>query len=376
MSQGVFTADFLFSVEKRMRNINEFSYAKMLLAENIWWPRVLRPSPIESKSERVNWLLETASIEQLSPNDGGENGGSINFDELSTITTEYFPAYHARGYKVGKLKLLNMMNAGLDPAAKWASNIGTYGAYYPQRLAAIAILNGGNVIAYDGVDYFSASHPVHPLITGFGTYANLFTGSASGSYPGALPIDDTQSLSVAFTNLNKGLAYIEGAIPMPNGAGDPRMLEPAYVLYPPRMKAQVTQLFDAEFIAQAVGSAGGSGDIKGVLKKWRMLEPVEVKEFDGNRSYTIPNPATGGTTTVTGSNTTWYVVAKEAADTQLGALLHTLRMPFTLHTYTGDGGTAGVDAVLGRSQDLEWHYDGWQAVNYGHPYALYQFNAT
>src|ERR1700686_5852157 len=115
MSQGLFTADFLFSVEKRMRNINVLNYLKMLSSENTWYPKLLRDMPLDGKSERVNWLLSTASIEQLTANDGGESGGNINFDELATITTEYFPAYHARGYKIGKLKWMNMLNGGLDP---------------------------------------------------------------------------------------------------------------------------------------------------------------------------------------------------------------------------------------------------------------------
>src|SRR5579863_9484867 len=116
MSSGTFTADFLFSVEERMRVLNEMGYMKMLSGENIWYPKLLRTVPLDGKSERFIWLLSTASIEQLSANDGGEAGGSINFDELATIMQEYFPAYHARGFKTGKMKYLNMLNGGVDPA--------------------------------------------------------------------------------------------------------------------------------------------------------------------------------------------------------------------------------------------------------------------
>lgn len=378
MAEGAFTADFLFSLEKRIRIMNVLGYTKMLSSENIWYPKLLKTLPLTGKSERVNWLLETASIEQLTANDGGESGGNLNFDELATVTTEYFPAYHARGYKIGKLKWLNLLGGGIDPVAKWAKAVGAYGAYYPQRLLAQVILNGDNITGYDGVSFFNKSHPVHPLITALGTYANDFTGAAVGTYPGALPIDDSVSLDTAFINLSKALAYITGFIPQPNGAGDPRFLEPAFILHPPRMLAQVTQLLDAEFIAKTAGSsatAGGSSDVRAVWKKYRLAEPVQVKEFDGNRSYTFMGPA-GTPVTVTGNDTTYYIACREAQEEELGAFLENRRMPFSLHTYTGEGGSEGVDAVLGRSQDLEYHYDGWTAVNPGHPYTFFRFKGS
>lgn len=380
--QGAFTADFLFSIERRLRINNEFGYMNMLASSNIWYPRLLRDSPIDGKSERVIWLLSTASIEQLTAADGGESGGSINFDELATISQEYFPAYFARGYKIGKLRYMNFLNGGVDPVGKWAQDIGTYGAYLPQRLLAIAILNGGSVLGYDGVNFFSKLHPNHPLIPALGTYANDFTGSsaaASGltpAYPGALPIDDSVTLDVAYTNFSKALSYITGAISQPNGAGDPRFLEPAFLIHPPRMSAQVHQLLDAQYIARAVGSAGGSSDVSKIWSKYQMAEPILAKELDGSRSYTLMSPATGLPTTVTGNDTTWYLVCREANETQLGAFLQTRRMPFSMHTYSGESGAEGIDAVLGRSQDLEWHYDGATAVNYGHPYAVFRFQGS
>ena len=376
MALGAYTADFNFSGEKRMKILNERGYMKMLAAENTWHPKILRTRPLDGKSERVIWLLSTASIEQVSPNDGGETGGVINFDQLATIATEYFPAAHRKGFKIGKLKYLNFLNGGLDPAGKWAEDIGVYGAYYPQRLLAQAILYGGTSVGYDGVSFFNTAHPVHPLIPGFGTFANDFNGGSSGSYPGALPIDDSVSIDTALTNLGKALAYILGNIPQPNGAGDPRMLEPAFIMHPPRMTARVNQLLDANFIPQVASSGAGSSDVKAFLRKFRLAEPVLCKEFDGARSYTFASPVTGAPVTVTGSDTTYYIAAKEAAETELGAFIENRRLPFQLHTYSGESGTEGVDAVLGRSQELEWHYDGYTAVNTGHPYTFFRFRGS
>lgn len=375
MSSGIFTADFLFSLEKRIRIIQEKSFAQRLTAEDIWYTKLMKAFPMQGKSERFNWLIDTASIEQLTPNDGGEAGGTLSFDELATVTTEYFPAHFGRATKMGKLKLMNMMQAGLDPLGTWAASVAAYGAYVPQRVLAQTILNGENITGYDGVNFFSASHPVHPLIPALGTYANLFTGGASGSYPGALPIDNSVTVDVALNNLVKGLAYVEGAIPAPNGAGDPRMLHVEGVFYPPQMQGRVSQLMQAETIAQAASGGAGSADVRAVLKKFQLAEPTKVKEFDGNRSYTIGSP--GFKTTVTGSDTTWYVVAREAASEELGAFLWNVRVPFGMQMYTGDGGNLdAADAVLGRSNDIEYHYQGWMAVNVGHPYTIFKFKAS
>lgn len=377
MADGIVTADFLFSLEKRMRVLNEYNYSNMLASENIWWNELARKRDFTGKSERVEWMLQTASIEQVTPNDGGEEAGNIAFEEVLTLTTEYFPAAHRKGFKIGKLKMLNMMGGGLDPAGSWAGAIGTYGAYYPQRLLAQILLAGdqtGNN-SYDAVSFFNSAHPTNPLIPALGTYANLFTGSSSGTYPGALPIDDSQTDAVALQNLAIGLSYIVGKVSQPNGNGDPRLLEPRYLLHPPRMEAQVNKLLDADFIASAVGSAGGTSDIRGYLKKYRLAEPVMAKELDASRSYTFPGPG-GADITVTGDDKAWYVVCDEADEGELGAFFYGVRQPFTLHTYTGEGSADGVDAVLGRSQELEWHYDGYMSMNYGHPFTIFKFKAT
>lgn len=381
MSAGIISADFLFSIENKLRVLNERGYMKKLASENTWYPKVLKARPMEGKSERMLWLLSTASIEQLSGFDGGESGGSLNFDELATVMVEYFPAFFGRGYKINKLKWLNMMQGGVDPVSRWAEDIGAYGAYVPQRLTAQTILNGSNLTGYDLVSFFNKLHPVHPLIPALGTYANDFTGSSSAAsgltpaYPGALPIDDSVSVDVALTNLSKLLAYITGAVKQPNGASDPRNLEPAFILHPPRMQARVAQLLDASTIAQLAGSAGtagGGADVKAVLRKYRLGQPVEARELDASTSYTIPNPATGGTSTLTGSDTTFYIVCKEASETELGAFIENKRMPFSLTTYSGDAGTEGIDAVLGRSNDIEYHYQGWTGVQPGHPFTIFR----
>jgi hypothetical protein len=380
MAGGIITGTFVWSVEEEYRVLYEDSYLNLLASENTWWPEITRVHDTDGRGLRFEWLLNTASMEQLTPQDGGEAGGSINFEQLSSVTKEYFPAYHAKGYRIQKMEWLNRLNRGMDPVAKWVGDSGRYAAYYPQRLMAQLILNGANVTGYDGVAFWSQSHPVNPNIASLGTFANTFTGAASGTYPGALPIDDSHSMDVAFTNLGAAFSYIAGAVSQPNGQ-DVRLLIPKFIIHPPRMLTRVTQLLNASFIAQTAGyqtggttqatAAGAADGIKQVFEKWGMAKPIMAKELGASRSYTYGPP--NFQTTVTGSDTTYYIVCEEAYSSQLGAFILNRRQPFKLHTYSGESGAEGVDAVLGRAQQLEWHHDAYLGPDVGHPWAIFQF---
>lgn len=377
--QGSYTADFLFSVEKRAVAFNEYNFNK--LTRDLWYQKVTKDRPFDTKSERLTWLFETAGIDQLSAQDGGENGGSLSFDELATITTEFFPAFYGRGFKMGRLRWENFLNGsnGLDPLTSWAGAVGKYGAYVPQRQVAQLFLNGANVNGYDGVSFWNTAHPTHPTISAYGTYANSFTGSASGVYPGAVPIDDSQSLETALTNLSKVLSYIRTAVLQPNGMGDPRRLVPKYLLHPVRMTPRVNLLLEAAYLPLSANSGGGSADLRAFYRNQpAKLESVEAPELGAAISYTVPyGAATGLSTTVTGSDTTYYVVCEEATDSELGSFIMNIRKPFAMTTFAGEGGGyAGLDAILSRSSDIESHYKGWYGFNYGHPYAVFQCKAS
>lgn len=376
--QGAFTADFLFSIEKRAVAFNEYNYNRLLV--DAWYPKVIKERNFDTKSERLTWMFDTASIDQLTPQDGGETGSIGTFDELATVTTEFFPAMFGRGFKMGRLRFENFVNGSsgqLDPLGKWAAGVGAYGAYLPQRQVAQLLLNGANITGYDGVPFWSTSHPVHPLIPALGTYANDFTSSASGAYPGAVPIDDSQTFETALTNLAKVLSYIATAVLQPNGNGDPRMLVPKFLLHPTRMAPRVNALLDAAFLPVSANSGGGAADVRPYLKRFRMIEPVEAKELGAAISYTIPfGAATGLSSTVSGSDTTYYIVCEEASMTELGAIIVSTRKPFAMTTFAGDGGPTSVDAVLGRSSDIESHYKAWLGFNPGHPYTIFRCRAS
>ena len=376
--QGAYSADFLFNVAKRSVAFNEYNFNK--LNKDLWYQKVTKDRNFDTKSERLTWLFETAGIDQLSPQDGGETSGQMSFDELATVTTEYFPAYYGKGFRMSRIKWENFVNGSggqIDPLTSWAGGVGKYGAYVPQRQVAQLFLNGANVTGYDGVAFWATNHPTHPTIPGYGTYANSFTGAASGVYPGACPIDDSVTLETALINLAKVLSYIRVAVLQPNGMGDPRRLVPKYLIHPVRMTPRVNLLLDAAFLPVSANTGGGSADVKEYLKRFRGLEPIEAPELGAAVSYVVPfGAATGLSTTVTGSDLTWYVACEEATDSELGSLVMSIRKPFAMSTFAGEGGGAALDAILSRSGDIESHYKGWYGFNYGHPYGLYQVKAS
>ncbi len=389
MSVGALTPSFVFEIERRLRNIEEFEFARMLSSRVIWWNKIVRVSDIAGKSERVTWFLSSANIRQVTPADGSFiNSGDITFEQLVTQTAEYFPALHTDGFKISKFEVMALDGTGLDALATMVSGWGALSAYYPQRLSAQLILNGqasdGSANAYDGVPFFQGNatstafpsvkgHPVNPYFTGYGGYANLLTGGASGSYPGACAIDDSVDFDQAAINLGKINAYIAG-VAMPNGQ-DPRMLSMMHILHPPRMTVRVQQLANAKFYAAAAtGGGAGSQDMADAISKLfgsAAATPLEAMELAAARSYTFKSNI-GTTKTVSGNDTTFYIVTQETMTTQLGGLLLTMFQEFKTTYYSGDSGAAtGIDAVLDRSNELEYHHQGVMAANYGHWYGIF-----
>lgn len=388
------TPTFQMQYEKRMRTLSENEYVRMLASKNVWWNKVARTMNIEGKTERLTWLLNTAMIEPVGPT----GTGSMEFEGLATQTVEYPTFRHGKGIKVSRDQIEDLDGTGLNTLADWSMQIGAQMAYYPQKLMSQLVLNGantdGSANAYDGVPFFADNstrtiggvsvkgHPFNPFRPGLGGYQNWLKGAASGSYPGALPIDDSVTVDQALINLGKAISHVATA-KMPNGV-DPRFLTPAFVIAPPRMAPRVRQLTDAKYIAQAsAGGGGGSGDVAALISGWGLGTPVIATELGAavTYNYNAPFIASGGNASfkaesVQGSDTTWYLVCQEMATTQLGGLLYVMRKPFKVNYYTGDSGGTAMSAELDRTNEFEYHCQGRMSAQYGHPYSIFRFDAT
>lgn len=346
---GALTPSFLFDFESNMKAITENEYAR--LSSNLWWSRFMKTMPSASAKELVAWIVSTAQIEDLE-----QQGGKAVFEDLVSKYTTFENRFNGAALKLKKSQLEDLDGNGLDYAAKWSADIGAQMAYWPQK-QLVSLMKNGHVTtgpagaAYDGLAYFATNHPVNPGNPGSTTYSNLLTGA------GTYQIDDAVSVDVALVNLAKVVAAIK-AIKMPNGV-DPRFLRPAALIVPPRMQQRAVQLTNAKFIAQAATSGGGSGDVEALVASFGFTQPIVADELAGFES-----------------DTTYFLACEELSSSQLGAFVYIDRDPFKITYYTGSGGGTGVDALLDRANELEWHCQGRNGIGYGHPYHFFKIKAV
>jgi phage major head subunit gpT-like protein len=337
------TPQFLFDFESRMQAITEREYARLTRA--LWWQRITKVRSTGARRDVIAWLLSTAMIK-----DQGE-GGNKRFDDLVSTFTEIEQREAGAGLKLRRYQLEDTDGNGLELASQWSSDIGAYMAYWPQK-QVVDLLKNGHIAAlytgYDGKAFFATDHPINPFRPAAGTYKNLFTDGD------AAPIDDSVTADVALANLGKVFGAIK-SIKMPNGE-DPRFLKPVALIVPPQMFPRAVQITNAKFLAQAASSGGGGGDVEALIAALGFSMPIEADELAGYES-----------------NTTYFVAVEQLSESPLGAVIYTEREPFRINYYTGQG---GVDAILNRAKELEWHCDGRNVTSPGHPYLLFKVKAS
>lgn len=341
------TPEFLFDLESNMKLISTREYAR--LAANSWFRRITKLSTSKSKKERISWLLETAKIERPNASHGG---GQAVFEDLVMQTMEFEHENAIAGLRLKKEQLEDLDGNGVQLATEWSKQIGAYAAYWPQQCVADAIKTPPT--AYDGLAFFDTAHPINPYDTSAGTYANDFTGTASGAYPGALPIDETVTVEVALANLAKAVAYAAG-IKAPNGK-TPRGLRLSAILVPPRLMARATQLTSAKQLVQSAATGALTGDVEALIRYLGLGQPVQCDELGA---------AFGG------SDTTYYLAMSEITSDELGAFIYSEREAFA----TVYHGPMTSDA-LARKREFEWLTEGRNIVSPGHPYMLFRCHST
>lgn len=344
------TPQFLFDLESNIRVISSREYER--LVKQLWYRSVAKVMPSGAKKERVNWLLDTAKIERPQASHGG---GQAIFEDIVMQTVEYENENAVGGLELKKEQLEDLDGNGVQLAAHWARQMGALAAYWPQKQVAVAIRANDNT--YDGLPFFSpigSAHPVNPFNVPAGEFANDFTGAASGIYPGAIPVHATGAgsvtLDVAINNINLALAYV-ASIVMPNGE-DPRMLKLAGILHPPNLTARMQQITQAQFIAQAAASGGGSADVAAVIRNFGLGTPIEASELGSNFG---------------GDDNTYYLLVEEITSNELGAFVYVDREPFSMIFHGPQ-----TDAQLARIRKFQWTTEGRNVVGNGHPYLMFR----
>jgi len=350
---GALTQSFLMRVENNWRSIQENEYAR--LSSNLYWRQLAKEIPSQSGKEIILWILSTMSIEDV-----GVQGGNIPFDDLAQVLTTFENRTRAAGLKLHRNQFEDADGNGVALGAKWASDSGAYMAYWPQKMVVQALVDRGEdsgFLGFDSQPLFSTSHPYNPFRTELGTYANLFT---SNTYA----IDPSVTVDVAMDNLTNLLGQIR-SIKMPNGI-DPRFLGPTgfRLVVPPALAQRAAILTSAKFIAQAAATGGGSTDIEKMITYYGWRDPIVADEL-------APLP-TDSSTVAGNKNKTYYVAVEQMETSQLGALVYVNREPFKVTYFTGQGGGTGVDAVLDRARELEWHVQGRNVCGPGFPYLIFK----
>lgn len=332
------TPTFVMDLESRMRKITENEYLRLTASGHMWWQTITRVIPSGSRREIITWILNTAQLQ-----DQGF-GGNIAFDDMMILETEYVSKTAGKGLKLRRQQLEDLDGNGVQLASEWSAQMGAQHGYWPQKQIATLLKNGETTLAYDKKNYFATDHPNNPLDTSAGTYSNLMT---SVDVSTAVTVDVAlQNLATVYNNI--------ASLKMPNGS-DPRFLRPAGIIAPPKLMPRLVQLTNAKFIAQAASTGGGGADITGVIESMSFKAPIQADELIGFES-----------------DTTYFVVAEQIAGSQLGAFAYVDREPFTIRYYTGRGGGNGVDAVLDRADELEWHSSGRNVAAPGHPFLLFK----
>lgn len=343
---GAITPRWFMDFESRMSLVTENEYSRLL--QNMWWTLVGRTRTTQAGRDVIAWLLSTAQI-----HDEGE-GGNIRFDDLVSQTTEMSPKFSGAGLELTRAQLTDTDGNGLDLSAAWSAQIGAQMAYWPQEQTAYFMMNGHiatEFTGYDGKAFFATDHPINPYKTQAGTYANLFTGAASGSYPGALPIHGNDH-TVALQNLEKAYGYI-ASIKMPNGK-QPRRLRPKGLIVPPLLMPRATLLTQSKMLVTPGAGGVGMLDQTAIISTLGYASPVQADELGGFED-----------------NTSYFIVAEQITDNQLGAMVYLERDPYQINYYGPQ-----TQAQLNRTDRWEWHVKGRNAVQPGHPYLLFKVKAT
>jgi phage major head subunit gpT-like protein len=345
------TPSFTHELESNMQTLVENSYNSLL--DSLWWQRVAARKSAVSKKEIFIWLISTAVIKNM-------ESGQADFEDMLSQYTEIENDFASVGLTLKKDQLEDVYNGtpggeGLAFAARWAKDVGTQAAYWPQKKIAEAILAGAAAtsLTYDGLPFFDTDHYVNGKTSDDGTFSNILNPTTVGH---ATRIDAAVTIDAAIENLAAIRAYI-ATIPSSNGV-DPRNLRMKAILHPPALRSRVMQLTNASIVAQdAAGGGAGGAEVSSVVKDWMLEQPLEAPELAA---------AYGGT------DTTYYIIANDSpGEGELGALVYQDREPFNV-TYHGPD--AAPD--LARKRELQYLMQGRNAVGYGHPYQLFVVNVS
>lgn len=325
------TPQWVSTFETNTQTLIQDAWARM--QAHLIWDKFVDVRTSTTLRELYFWLIESAKIV-----DQGQ-GGNQRFDDIAATYFEIDNKNSGLGLRLTKNEIEDNMMANpkgmpaLVYAATWAKQMGGSAAYWPQEKMFELIAAGETSKGYDGVNFFSASHPVNPSLSGGATYSNLIA---------AKPIDtaNAATLDIAATNFASVIATIQ-TYKQPNGK--PRNLVPKYLMHAASERKRANELLDTKYYGT------GQGSTENVVSRYG-IEPIQASEL-----------------TTAGE----YYVACEMLPGEGGPLIFQNRDPYVLTSFTPES-----QAELMRRKEFEWDFDGRNAEAYGHPYLLVKVKPT
>lgn len=280
--------------------------------------------------ELIFWLLETARIHREG------KGGNKRYDDIAAQYFEIVNEDSGNGLILTKNEINDNQMAGalkgmptLDYAANWARQMGGAAACWPEDEFFSLIFSGETKLAYDGVPFFSAAHPINPLAgAGSPTYPNLLTGATY-----AIDATAAATVDIAAANFARAVAVIE-TLTQPNG--QPRNLKVRHALFGPNLRKRGTEVLASKYLTL--------NNIDNVVSQYG-IEPVISAKI---------------------TSATGYYLACEIIPGEGGPVIYQEREPYVLSSYL-----PASTAELQRRKEFEWSFDGRNAIAFGHPYLLF-----
>jgi len=325
--------NLLWTIETQIKTLQSTNWDRVI--QYLMWDRIMKTRESSTKRDILNWLLDSV---RLYPEG---DGGNKRYDDMAGVAYAIENSDVGAGLRLtrneiefNQLKLASGSTvSAYDFAGNWARQIGAASAYYPQQQLFKLLLNGTTQPSYDGVPFFSASHPIYPLTTGGPTYSNIITNVPLRVTTGASEMDN---VLLGRFNYGQAVAKIRAQRAV-NGV--PRFLVPSVIL------VQSADFDLANMVIQAgvISATTNTGP-----QPNRPLEIIACPELDD-----LPAGQ--------------YVIGVDnILSDEMGAFMWSAPRPFETRFYGWMD-----ESQLSRMKEFQWDHDGTNTAAYGHPFLAY-----
>lgn len=332
------TPTFVYDFQRNL-NLRYDNGVKRAISR-LWWKELAITQPSGNLQELYEWMLQTAQI-----SDTNTKGDQLDFEDLVAISHSIT---NKNAGKALELDRNEFEDNKYDRAAKWAADIGYNAELWPQIQIVSLILSGESTNGYDGVPFFSASHPVNPFDDSLGNFSNLLTDLSS--YGGTATCElSAQNIAAATAAINV----------IPGPWGKPRYLEPEILVCAPAKRLAAQQATNAEMITDPLpgrttpANQTGYAPVTNMIKRnYGFAQPIIVPEFS---------------TAAGGADDHWYLGVRAEEDALNGAFIYQERKAWEMNSFTGL-----TQDELNRLNVFRWEVRGRNVAAYGHPYLFYK----